>query len=83
GAPAASAAAAPLRLTPAQRLGRTLRRELPTWALGALSIVLLIGFWHLATTHRWVFYIRFTNVPGPVEVFGEAMNLFGNKGFTT
>jgi NitT/TauT family transport system permease protein len=83
GAPAAPAAAAPLRLTPAQRLGRTLRRELPTWALGALSIVLLIGFWHLATTYRWVFYIRFTNVPGPVEVFGEAMNLFGNKGFTT
>lgn len=83
GAPAAPAAAAPLRQTPAQRLGRTLRRELPTWALGALSIVLLIGFWHLATTYRWVFYIRFTNVPGPVEVFGDALNLFGNKGFTT
>ena len=83
GAPAAPADAAPLRVTPAQRLGRTLRRELPTWALGALSIVLLIGFWHLATTHRWVFYIRFTNVPGPVEVFGGAVHLFGDKGFTT
>lgn len=83
GAPAAPAAAAPLRVTPAQRLGRTLRRELPTWALGALSIALLVGFWHLATTHRWVFYVRFTNVPGPAEVFGEALHLFGDKGFAT
>lgn len=80
----APAAAAPLpRPTPAQRMVAVLRREASVWLLGALSIALLIGFWYLATKYRWVFYIRFTNVPGPVEVFSEAVHLFGDKGFTT
>lgn len=80
----APAAAAPLpRPTPAQRMAAVLRREASVWLLGALSIALLIGFWYLATKYRWVFYIRFTNVPGPVEVFSEAVHLFGDKGFTT
>jgi NitT/TauT family transport system permease protein len=71
----------PAGATTAARWGAALRRGLPGLLLGALSIGLLIGFWHLATTHRWVFYIRFTNVPGPVEVFTEAVHLFGDRGF--
>ncbi|MFM8900876.1 MAG: ABC transporter permease [Burkholderiales bacterium] len=45
--------------------------------LGACSLLGLVLFWHLATTYRWDFYIRFTNLPTPLEVLhklGEAMN---------
>jgi len=45
--------------------------------LGACSLGSLVLFWHLATTYRWDFYIRFTNLPTPMEVatqFGVAMD---------
>ena len=75
--------AAPARPVPAVRFARLMRREGPGLLLGALSICLLIGFWYLATTYRWSFYIRFINVPGPVEVFQDASRLFGNEQFMT
>jgi NitT/TauT family transport system permease protein len=37
-------------------------------ALATLSLGGVLLFWHLATTYRWDFYIRFTNLPTPAEV---------------
>lgn len=65
------------------RFRRAIATRLPTVLLGLLSIALLIGAWHLATTYRLNFYIRFTNVPSPGEVFGEMVALFGNATFLT
>jgi NitT/TauT family transport system permease protein len=59
-----------------QRAWRWLRREALALTLGTLSLSAVLLFWHLATTYRWDFYIRFTNLPTPLEVasrFGVAM----------
>lgn len=50
------------------RLVRALRPQLVALLLGACSLGGLVLFWHLATTYRWDFYIRFTNLPTPQEV---------------
>lgn len=50
------------------RLARALRVHLTSLLLGACSLGGLVLFWHLATTYRWDFYIRFTNLPTPQEV---------------
>lgn len=54
-----------------------LRGQAVGLALGALSLGLVLLFWHLATTYRWDFYIRFTNLPTPLEVLarlGQALD---------
>lgn len=54
-----------------------LRAQAAGFALGTLSLAAMLLFWHLATTYRWDFYVRFTNLPTPLEVaatLGEAMN---------
>ena len=54
-----------------------LREQALGLALGACSLAAMLLFWHLATTYRLDFYIRFTNLPTPMDVlqkFGEAMN---------
>jgi len=68
GPPPPSGVATALQWLRAQALGL---------ALGACSLAAMLLFWHLATTYRWDFYIRFTNLPTPMDVlqkFGEAMN---------
>lgn len=57
--------------------------QLPSLLLAVVSIGLLIGFWYLATAYRWNFYIRFTNVPTPGEVYRDAVVLFGDPKFLT
>lgn len=79
-APSAQPKAA-VALTPAQRLGGALRRQLPGALLGFVSIAALVVFWYLATKYRWSFYIRFTNIPAPGEVYTEAVKLFGDPKF--
>ncbi|HEX9209032.1 MAG TPA: ABC transporter permease, partial [Bradyrhizobium sp.] len=40
----------------------------------AISIISLLGFllvWHLLTTNRVVFFVRFTNVPSPLAVYAS------------
>ncbi|MFN4064014.1 MAG: ABC transporter permease, partial [Parazoarcus communis] len=64
----------------ARLLGR-LRTQLGSLALSVLSIGLLLGFWYLGTEYRWDFYIRFTNVPTPGEVYTEFMGLIGSAKF--
>ena len=58
-----------------------LRAQLGSLMLSVLSIGLLIGFWYLGTEYRWDFYIRFTNVPAPGEVYREFMGLVGSAKF--
>ena len=80
GAAAAAAVPLPGEPAPASRWVRAafwLRAQAAGFALGTLSLGLMLLFWHLATTYRWDFYIRFTNLPTPLEVadkLGEAMN---------
>ena len=44
------------------------RRRLRTLAIGALSLALFLLAWHLLTTYRVSFHIRFVNVPSPEMV---------------
>jgi len=37
--------------------------------IGAVSLALFLLAWHLLTTHRVVFFVRFTNVPTPSAVY--------------
>jgi len=63
--------------SPAARLRQILRSQATALLLGACSLGSLVLFWHLATTYRWDFYIRFTNLPTPMEVatqLGMAMD---------
>lgn len=49
--------------------------------LGAISIGAFIGFWYLATKYRWDFYIRFTNIPSPGEVYDNTLKLFAKSSY--
>jgi NitT/TauT family transport system permease protein len=77
--PRAKAAAPPRAVapSPAAHFVRVLRAQATALILGSISLGGLVLFWHLATTYRWDFYIRFTNLPTPMEVatqFGLAMD---------
>src|SRR3981081_102903 len=37
--------------------------------IGAISLMLFLLAWHLLTTYRVVFFVRFTNVPSPAAVY--------------
>jgi NitT/TauT family transport system permease protein len=72
-----TAAAAPAKVTgpattpaapPALRLLAWLRAQALPVLLGGCSLGAVLLFWHLATTYRWDFYIRFTNLPTPLDV---------------
>jgi NitT/TauT family transport system permease protein len=39
--------------------------------LGVVSLVLFLAAWHLLTRYRVVFFVRFTNVPSPLEVYAS------------
>jgi NitT/TauT family transport system permease protein len=53
------------------------------WSLlmGAASLLGVVLFWHLATTYRWDFYIRFTNIPTPLEVLDKVAQVNANGKF--
>jgi NitT/TauT family transport system permease protein len=48
-------------------------RELRAVAIGALSLALFLLAWHLLTTYRVSFHVRFVNVPSP-EMVLESLN---------
>jgi NitT/TauT family transport system permease protein len=45
------------------------REGLRATLIGAVSLLLFLLAWHLLTTHRVVFFVRFTNVPSPAAVW--------------
>lgn len=59
------------RLIPYLRKQLTLDR-FATAALACLSIATLLAIWYFGTKYRFEFYIRFKNVPTPVEVLEQA-----------
>jgi NitT/TauT family transport system permease protein len=51
--------------------------------LGACSLGAVLLFWHLATTYRWDFYIRFTNLPTPMDVLTQLSVALESHKFVT
>jgi NitT/TauT family transport system permease protein len=85
GRPAASAPTSPRVVAPsaAAHFMRALRAQATALILGFISLGGLVLFWHLATTYRWDFYIRFTNLPTPMEVATQLGLAMDNTKFIT
>lgn len=66
-----------------QRCKKQAARRFADGLLATISILALLVFWYLATRYRWNFYIRFNNVPGPVEVFHKLIEVNENVAFLT
>lgn len=50
-------------------------------ALPAVSIGMLLLVWYLGTRYRVEFYVRFKNVPTPMDVLREAANVTGTSAY--
>jgi NitT/TauT family transport system permease protein len=57
--------------TIAARWYRLNKDKLRAALLGAISLALFLVAWHLLTTYRVVFFVRFTNVPSPLAVYAS------------
>ena len=70
-APAAVArpSAPPSFATLGLRWYRLNRAGLRAAAIGVISLLAFLLVWHLLTTYRVVFFVRFTNVPSPLAVY--------------
>lgn len=64
-----------------QRVAAWLRIVLPKLLMTTLSLGLFVAFWYFATTYKLDFYIRFTNIPSPVEVWDNATRLAQSEKF--
>ncbi len=76
-------AAAPTRPALAERAIDALRQDGPSVLMAACSLFGVLLFWHFATTYRWDFYIRFANIPTPLEVLDKVMQVNANGKFIT
>jgi NitT/TauT family transport system permease protein len=76
--PAVAAAAAVPRWRSEQMRSRMLSAML--WIV---SLAALYAVWHFGTLHRWDFYIRFTNIPTPDEVFQKLLEVNRSDKFIT
>ncbi len=75
--PAAQAAAAPATVR-SPRAGVIVARwiklnkeRMRGLLIGAVSLLVFLLAWHLLTTYRVVFFVRFTNVPSPLDVYAS------------
>ena len=68
----AAATVAPGRAT---RTWQALRQDAPTYAMAAASMLAILLFWHLATTYKLDLYVRFTNIPTPMEVLSKVIEV--------
>jgi NitT/TauT family transport system permease protein len=55
----------------AARWYRLNKESLRAVLIGAISLAAFLVVWHLLTTFRVVFFVRFTNVPAPLEVYAS------------
>lgn len=55
----------------ALRWYRLNRGRLRATAIGIASLLAFLLIWHLLTTYRVVFFVRFTNVPSPLAVYAS------------
>lgn len=74
-------AAAPPRA--GARAWQVLRGQAPAYLLGACSLLGIVLVWHLATRYRLDLYIRFTNIPTPMEVLGAVVEVNSSSKFIT
>lgn len=71
-APAAPMQSAPTSFgTLALRWYRLNQGSLRATAIGIASLIAFLLVWHLLTTYRVVFFVRFTNVPSPLAVYAS------------
>ncbi|MCM5678665.1 ABC transporter permease [Schlegelella sp. S2-27] len=75
--------AAPAAAAPVHRLRAWVKDHLAAHLLSAASIGAMLLFWHLATTYRWDFYIRFNNIPTPADVLAKVVEVFSTDKFAT
>ena len=80
---ASSAAASSTAPVAASRLAAWLREHALQYVLAACSMLGVLLFWHLATTYRWDFYIRFTYIPTPLDVLDKVVQVNANGKFIT
>lgn len=77
-APAVPAAAVP---GPSRRAWQALRERAPAWLMAASSMLCIVLFWHLATTYKLDLYVRFTNIPTPMEVLSKVVEVNASPKF--
>jgi NitT/TauT family transport system permease protein len=63
-----------ITVSPERSSARTVFRRFRGLALGLLSIALFVLAWHLLTTYRVSFHVRFLNVPTPASVLSSAIH---------
>jgi NitT/TauT family transport system permease protein len=76
--PAAPPAAAPPVRT---RFAIRYRGHVTGFLIGAASLLAFLVLWHLLTTYRVTFYVRFINVPSPEQVFERAVRALSTQRF--
>jgi NitT/TauT family transport system permease protein len=64
-------------------LGGWVRRQGLASLLAVCSLGGMVLFWHLVTTYKVDFYIRFTNIPTPAEVWQSVLQAGSNGKFVT
>jgi NitT/TauT family transport system permease protein len=55
----------------AARWYRLNKDRLRATLIGAISLTVFLISWYLLTKYRVVFFVRFTNVPSPIDVYGS------------
>ena len=73
--------AAAVVLSPAEHAWQAIRRHAPAYVMAACSLLGIVLFWHLATTYKLDFYIRFTNIPTPMEVLSKVIEVNSSPKF--
>ncbi len=79
-APAVNPIASP---TTVARLGTWMLGQMTGWIMAVISIGCVLLAWHLATLYRLDFYVRFGNIPSPVEVFDKVIEVNQSAAFVT
>lgn len=62
---------------------KQLRGPMLSAMLWIVSLAALFAFWYFGTLYRWDFYIRFTNIPTPGEVFKSLLEVNRSDRFAT
>lgn len=60
-----------------------MRGRMLSAVLWVVSLAALYAVWHFGTLYRWDFYIRFTNIPAPDEVFQKLLEVNRSDKFAT
>lgn len=71
--PASEAPTAVLSRTERARV--ILTQHAPACLMGTCALLGIVLFWHLATTYKLDFYIRFSNIPTPLEVLSKVVEV--------